>query len=170
MRLIILPGNSSHNKEWLEAASAAFYERFPRQHLQYYQHWQTEEQMTDMNKELDRLVKAGGSTEGDLILAKSVGTMLTLSGAYQGLLIPCSVVLLGLPIGFVKERGWDPTPWLQQFHQKATIIQKEYDPITSHQEVEEELEKLGRNNFELIKIPGNDHDYGEFSLISQYLY
>lgn len=60
MNLILLPGNSPENKGWIDELAKLFRPNFETVWVQYWQHWQEEKPVIDLEKELERLVKTNG--------------------------------------------------------------------------------------------------------------
>lgn len=55
MNLLLFPGNSESNKEWIKQVASELSELFEELHIQKYSHWKTEEELIDFSKELKKV-------------------------------------------------------------------------------------------------------------------
>lgn len=167
MKLIILPGNGQANKEWADDAGQAFLDIFKDQYKQYYSHWDTGEEIINLDVELKKLKDNIGNEKEYIVFAKSAGSLLSIYGVFMGEIKPKRCIFVGLPIGWAKDNNFSLEIWLEKFDIPTIIIQNSNDPYTSFMEVQEIILKLGKKNIEVIEISGNDHKYDDFKLIKK---
>lgn len=167
MDLILAPGNSSRNKEWIEEVSEGLKDLFGKRIVQYYKHWETGGKLLDFNLEYRRLVESASSLTEYCIFAKSAGVLNTLRGIYNADLKPKGCILVGSAIYMGKKLGFGVEKWLSSVEIPVLFIQKEQDPAYSFENLEKMVLKSGIKNFTLAKIPGDDHHYGDVSLLRE---
>ena len=166
MKLIILPGNSKSNKEWVEGAKEAFATNFEEIYRQNYSHWDTRQDTIDLNTELKRLVE-NIKNEDCVIFAKSAGAVLAVYGVYKNEIFPKKCVFIGFPVNWAKENNFPITKWLERCTIPTLIIQNSNDSVTSFNDLQNVFLKLKNNNVKLVQIPGDDHQYTDFDLIKK---
>ena len=98
MNLILLAGNSVSNKKWIEEVAEAMKPNFKKIIVHYYKHWETGDELIDMNGELSRLMNTVSGLDSWSIFAKSAGTLLTLKGVKEGKIQPVKCVFAGTAI------------------------------------------------------------------------
>ncbi|OGI66339.1 hypothetical protein A2647_01870 [Candidatus Nomurabacteria bacterium RIFCSPHIGHO2_01_FULL_40_24b] len=171
--LIILPGNGAINKEWAEKARDFFDTHFKSVTIQYYEHWSNDSELIDIDIELKRFANTVNTLNGDIaILAKSVGTILTMFAIYSKSVDPLRVtkcVFVGLPPEWARTKGFDIDSWSTAFTIPSTLIQNDNDPVTSALEIRREQANGRFNTIKLVEVKGDDHVYGDFDAIGRYL-
>lgn len=90
MHLILLPGNSSKNKTWIQEVESDLGELFNSTYIHYYMHWEIGDGNSLMNfdMELERLAGVVKENPDYVIFAKSAGVILALRGICEGILSP----------------------------------------------------------------------------------
>ncbi|HUW21443.1 MAG TPA: hypothetical protein VMW41_02120 [Candidatus Bathyarchaeia archaeon] len=161
MQLLLLPGNSFHNKEWIEAIKAVLEDNFDLVKIQYYHHWETGKGMIDFDFELEELVKTAEDLKDYLIFGKSAGVLLALRAIYEKKIVPRKCIFVGSAVWWGKGLGLPLDLWLKNLTVPALFIQKSYDPAIPFKELEKLLKVLKLKNFQLAEVPGNDHVYRE---------
>ncbi len=173
LNLIILPGNGDINKEWAEKARDFFATYFKSVAIQYYDHWSNKSELIDIDVELKKFTDTVNALSGDVvILAKSVGTILTMYAIYSkstdmSYITKC--VFVGLPTEWARTNSFDIDSWSSTFTIPTTLIQNDNDPVTSAVEIKKEQENGRFKNVTLIEVKGDDHMYGDFDEIKKYL-
>ncbi|MFZ2193521.1 MAG: hypothetical protein WAV31_04735 [Candidatus Moraniibacteriota bacterium] len=165
MKLIILPGNGQANKEWADDAGQAFLDIFEDQYEQYYSHWDTGEEIINLDIELKKLKENIGNEKEYIVFAKSAGSLLSIYGVFDGDVKPKRCIFVGLPISWAKENNFPLEIWLEKYDILTVIIQNSNDPYTPFEEVQEMIQRLDKKNIKVIEILGNNHKYDDFELI-----
>ena len=164
MDLIFLAGESSKNKEWVEKVEDVLKPFFGKTKIQYYKNWETDANV-DFEHEFDFLKNNIKSFSSYAVFAKSVGTVLALKGVYEKVLAPKKCIFLGTALNWAKRVGFDPDLWLRHYSVPTLFIQKEYDPAFNFNGLEKALREKKVKNYKTIKIPGDDHYYGDLEQI-----
>lgn len=161
MNLLILPGNSARHREWLQDARAALAPYFDEIRVLEYTHWGTGRDKTDVQHEIGA---AGHLTKGwveYIVLAKSIGTIVALLASQNQSMTAHSYIFLGLPLQLAIE-DTQITELLKTV-KPITIIQNSHDPFGSADDVRVYARSIKRDDIQVVKIPGDTHDYLDFS-------
>lgn len=163
MDLILLPGTSSKNKEWIEEVSKRLSDLFSSTHIQYYDHWakNSVKYSMDIKQELSKLKTLAKPLKDYMIFAKSAGTLLTLLGVEQGIISPVKCVFTGFPIHFARAIGLDLANYLRSYSVPTLFIQNTNDPAMSFKDLKNFLETNKPKSYLLKELPGNAHHYGD---------
>lgn len=171
--LIILPGNSYVNKEWAEKARDFFASNFKSVSIQYYDHWSNRSELIDIDIELKKFTDTMSILSGDVaILAKSVGTILTMYAIYSKSVDMSRItkcIFVGLPTEWARANSFDIDGWSTAFTVPTTLIQNDNDPVTTAEDIRKEQANGRFKNMTLIEVKGDDHVYGDFDEIKRYL-
>lgn len=164
--LLIFPGNSLRNREWLYAAGEYYVEKqwADEMYLHEYDHWQSEEPEIDMEAELEKLAAVVSLHEAGtqyLVFAKSIGSLLTLLAVQRGIIAPEKCVFFGMPLELASEAlfkdDWTP---LEMFQVPAIAFHNDEDPI-SYPFTKAALAEHAPE-IKLITRQGDNHNYTEF--------
>lgn len=186
MNLILLPGNSPENKDWIDELRKLFQPDFETVWVQYWQHWQTplesendnnlkqylslypehkrtfltgqtDEPVIDLEKELARLIKNIDLSKDYAIFAKSAGVALALKGVFENKIKPTACVFAGAPIFWARANDFAIDKWLKDFSLPTLFIQQTQGPAISSKELAEVLKNLNVKNYQLIEVEGDSH-------------
>lgn len=168
--LLLLPGNSILNKEWIYKMSSLFKSAYKDSDIivHEYEHWKDnsdgslniEHEVRILNQILDK-------NRSYFIFAKSAGTMLTmiLNQTHPELTIE-KAVFVGVPLRFIKNNGEDPKKLISSFRRPTLFLQNKNDPYTSYEELITLLKSAGkRDDFKMQMLDGNDHEYSDTELL-----
>lgn len=167
MDIILLPGNSIKNKEWIEEVEVAVSSDFSNTHIQYYDHWKDGKDWKDGGKtidfglELEKLTRMTGSSGKYAIFAKSAGVILALKGMAEKKINPARCIFAGTAVHFALRLNLDIKRWLMVCTVPVLFVQKELDPAISFKDLGEFLRTAGMKNYKMHEIPGHDHHYGD---------
>ena len=159
MILVLLSGNSVRTKEWIESVEEELKNLFESTHIQYYNHWETNEKIIDINCELNELSKYLKDKKDYVIFGKSAGIVLALKGISEGKIFPKKCMFVGTPVSWCKENNILIENWAKDYKTPTFFIQKTKDPAIYSEELKDFLNKNKVKNFKLIEIPGGDHHY-----------
>ena len=93
MNALLLPGNSSRHGEWIENLKLAIADRFERVETQHYQHWQSGGEKADIEYEISVAQSKAELLKPYIIIAKSIGTAISVKGVADGKLKPKKLIL-----------------------------------------------------------------------------
>lgn len=162
MDLILLPGSSVHNKEWIEKVEVALRPYFESTKMQSYRHW-AEGGDNDVDQEINALTNIAVSLKDYAIFAKSLGVVLAVKALKEGRIKPRKSVFLGTPISWAAEKQY--IELFRNYNVPTLFIQEESDPYASYKELAAFLEESHVQNYQTAQIPGNDHDYKDIGKI-----
>lgn len=141
--------------------------------VQCYDHWSNKSELIDVDIELKKFINTVNNLSGDVaILAKSVGTILTMYAVYSKSIDASRIakcVFVGLPPGWARTNGFDIDSWSTAFTIPTTLIQNDNDPVATAEDILKEQAGGKFNNMALIEVKGDDHVYGDFDAIGKYL-
>lgn len=165
MNVLILGGNSARHKEWVRQVADAVRPHVEKVVYLDYQNWD-QGGNADVERELERARQLAATLGAQyVIISKSVGTIITLVGINRGLLAPVRCVLLGVPMGIVKDypevgTGFSKLP-------PTALVQNDADPYGSYEDVHAYAANFVNQNLSFITGPGATHDYVDFNQIVQ---
>ncbi len=160
MDLILLPGNSRQNKEWIEIVSEYLRDDFHKCTILYYEHWNNPgQQLIDLNKETLRLIGVVKDRKDYVIFAKSAGIIVALRAISLGI-TPMKCVFAGTPLLWVRSIQIDINKLLSSSVKTPLIfIQNKNDPAAGSEELRNLLRTINFQPAKLIELLGNTHDY-----------
>jgi hypothetical protein len=160
MNALLLPGNSSRHGEWIENLKLAIADRFERVETQHYQHWQSGGDKADIEYEISVAQSKVELLKPYIIIAKSIGTAISVKGVADGKLKPKKLILLGMqPFDHFSE-------WLQKIDIEIVIIQNTNDPLGSFAEIKAAFTGKSKS-LKFVELPGETHDYLDFDAIAK---
>lgn len=168
MKVLILGGNSRRHYDWTRQLGAYFVTAGHEIVLHDYRHWATGDETTDVDYELAQLASLMNDEKDYAILAKSIGTVITVLGVKQGVLRTSRCVLLGIPYKVAVGQLADFDADLKLLP-STIVLQNEYDPYGSAEEVASHLAVVQNPAIKLIETPGDTHDYTDFAFIEAQL-
>lgn len=166
MHLIILPGNSKeYNEQWLYDSEKTYKDLFDSTTVHVYESWKTGGATADVQVEVEKLSEEAKKLAGDyVILAKSIGTIITMTAVGQGKISPKKCIFVGCPWG--GKQGEFET-LISKYKVPTLFIQQTDDMFFKHAQLEEVIKKYGIKNYDLIEIGGNNHAYDNYDGIKQ---
>lgn len=159
--VLILGGNSKKNIAWIKRITKTFNKDYIVSEL-YYDHWNNNIEI-DFDIELNKLKKLHNEVKDYYIIAKSIGSIISLMGIEQNIIKPKKTVILGFPIELIKKTNFNIKPLIESAIKETEIlvIQQKYDPIGRYEDVVKELPK----NIKVVEIPGHYHVYSNMKVI-----
>jgi hypothetical protein len=158
--LLLLPGNHISQREWIRAVEAALRDMFGAGQILEYTHWDDPDTSTiDLEQELGRLPAVVGARRDWILFAKSAGVMLGLMAVQRGLLSPEAAVLVGTPMTWARNYQVDLATWIASLPGYTLYIQQEADPTGSAAELDAALSDCQSCRYDLVVVPGDNHDY-----------
>lgn len=161
--ILILGGNTSNNLEWINKFTKEFKKDNKVKNIKY-SHWNTDKELDfelETNKVLTELKEFNNYT----IIAKSVGSIISLQAISNNLIKPDNLIILGLPLMYIRRKEIDINKLLNDSLTKTNIIiiQQKDDPIGKYEEVKSLISK----DIKTISIPGHYHIYGNVKSIKE---
>lgn len=164
MHILALPGISQKTEKWANNLLAELAAPESTMTVQRYLHWDCGdgEQCLKFADEVERL----RGLAVDLLVAKSLGTMIGLAACAKQIIAPQRAVLIGTPVSGFKENNMNlremadlgiPCVYIQQVHDivgPAAAMKKEID---------------GLPGVQLIEIPGDNHQYKDLKLLARHI-
>ncbi len=170
MKIIILPGFSSHNRQWAEEAKSKLSD-IGEIIVCDWRHWQTGNSADfDVELELKTILEAIGTDEV-YVVAKSVGcymAMLVLEKIYGQIL---KVVLCGITLssGDMSETERTEFQALNLIGASRVLcFQNTDDPYGNFQEAKKFMETVN-NEIQVVAKKRNDHEYPYFGEFKKFL-
>jgi predicted alpha/beta hydrolase family esterase len=164
MEIIILAGNSLHNKSWAEELARNL-EPIASCYVYQYKHWKTGEKTIDFEYEIKNLAKDLIEKEDYILVGKSAGSVAILEALTRKLVHPNKCVLMGLPFNFANQNGQDLMKSISASDVRREFIQNKNDPYGSAESVKKMLESLKIKNYSFTETEGNTHDYLDYEKI-----
>lgn len=169
MKLILLSGeNNKYNKIWSKRVKELLKDKVDDILIYKYEFWKKPyKESIDLEKEIKVLLKTLPKDDEYIILAKNVGTILTLKGIYDKKLKPKQCIFLGIPIIWARINNFLIDKWIANYNTIPTLIfQKEEDPAMYYNELKTYLKEQNKTNIRVIKIPGRDMYYEDINRIT----
>jgi hypothetical protein len=166
MHLVLLPGNSKYNKEWIDEVRDYLGDLFVSTHVLYYDHWFVEEDIEiDLEVEQKKLLAIVENLDEYVIFAKSAGSLVTIKSIHEKLIEPKFCIFTGHPVNWARYRNYPVEQWIKDYAIPTLFIQKTTDPVFSFKELGEYLQLHNVQNLKLVEQEGDDHHYSDLALL-----
>lgn len=165
MNLILIPGNSKRNKEWLIAVQEAFSPDFDQSYRHDYLHWDNNNDIINMDLEIDRLSQSVSSLSPYTIFAKSIGSIVTIKAIFEKRIDPHACLIAGLPLAMINDQKIPVNEWLQSISTPILIAQNAKDPLGSYIEVSRYIDTVKGSKIKTIELESDSHDYTNLDLL-----
>jgi hypothetical protein len=166
MNLLLLGGNSPHNKDWIEQVEKELKNLFDETKIQYYDHWIGKSISANPKKELEKAMQNVEGWSDYMIFAKSFGTSLSFHGINNGLLKPIKCIFVGVPLGRSPDKQRE---FFSGYSIPTLFIQQTKDRHMHFSELNEALKKNNAENYKLVEIEGSDHKYHDTKKLREYI-
>ena len=163
--LLVLAGNSVHNREWGESCAEFFRPQFTMVFFPHYTHWTTGDPEIDIEEELKKVREtvAGAEDEADwYIFAKSIGSVLALKAIEQGIIKPEKCVFFGMPLKIAATQVGGDWSYLSTFDLPALAFHNDADPTAEYAFTKAKLSEQAPSII-LKTLSGDTHDYLDFA-------
>lgn len=165
MNILILGGNSKHHYDWVRELAKALKSGKRKVVFLDYKHWQTDGSIL-IDDEINSAAELGDELGEYIVVAKSVGTIITALGVADGKLKPAGCLLLGMPLTIIKEYYPDFADKLTSLP-RTVYLQNAEDPYGSAEMLEEYLEDKSPADYHMVTVPGDTHDYVNYTSIGE---
>ena len=168
MNALLLPGMSPRHREWIRQLAEAIKPHFGEVRFLDYAHWDTPGAEMDLEREIHQAAELAKDLGEYVVIAKSIGTVLTTLGTARGMLAPQACVFLGFPLNVVHDllEAGELAEALKQLPPTA-FVHNQNDPLGTADEVRAYLAKNAPAKYEIIPTPGDTHDYVDFNQMIQ---
>jgi hypothetical protein len=166
MKYIFLPGNSFKNRKWINRLATEFN---PPKEVIHYNHWEREEKDINFEEELKKLKTLDiGECR---VIAKSIGSILSLKAIRKGILNPEKCYFIGFPLYYVDKNNVDLQKLLN-IEIPITFIQKPQDYQASFKQLKEVMSEIKDKNSNFIEYhqddePDDNHHYNNTAYLKQ---
>lgn len=165
MNVLILGGQSSRHQQWVRDLAASLADQFETVKFIDYRHWQTNGDL-DIDHELQEISKATQDLTNYVIIAKSIGSVLSILAISQGVCKPEKCVFLGFPLAEVTEHLPVLGSNLRDLPE-TIFVHNKHDPHGDASEIKAYLQANRVKNYQFFEQDGNTHDYVDFDLIAK---
>lgn len=163
MNLGLLPGNS--HLEWMREVEDKIKPLFDETKLLEYKHFETGEELIDLEHESDKLEELIYDLGEYLIVAKSAGSILAVKNIFENKINPIGCVFMGVPILWAREKGFEVDKWIKNYSMPTLFIQQTNDPYMPAEKLREWLLENNVSNYTLVEVPGDNHHYEDLELL-----
>ena len=169
MNALLLGGMSPRHKEWVRQVAEALRPHFEEVRFLDYDHWDVAGAEMDVERELARAAELAKDYGEYVVVAKSIGTVLTTLGIFRGQLKPARCVFLGFPYNTVLE-----LPQVTELAKAlprlpyTVFVHNEHDPLGEADVVKQFILAHRPETYEFkIVLDDATHDYVDFGLIAR---
>ena len=169
MDILLLGGANPRHHDWIREFAPVLEAHGHSTTLLDYRHWLDPHASLDVEHEVRRLSELADGHEHYAVVAKSIGTAITILANARRRIDPAAAVFLGVPLRSIEEqhRDGEVYPGIAKLPATA-VVQNEHDPFGDASEVSALVERVvpeatreGRVTVE--SVPGADtHDYLDF--------
>lgn len=163
--ILILGGNSTKNIEWIKKMELLYLKDYNVNIIKY-DNWYNENRI-NIENELEKIKNISLSKKIDIIIAKSIGMLLTVKAVNLNYINPKVIIFMGYPLKFFNEEKIDIINDILELRNKSKMffIQQNNDPQCSGSQID----KIINGKIPLIIIEGNDHQYNQLKIIKKYI-
>lgn len=165
MNALIFGGMSPRHYDWVRQVSEVLKPHFDEVRLLDYAHWDKTEVEMDLEHEISEAQKLAEGLGDYIVVAKSIGTVVTTLAVKRGLLSPEYCVFMGFPLKAIESDVPEVESALPQLP-PTHFLHNEQDPLGDADAVRGYLEAHAPEQYDLLVSPGNTHDYIDFKLIT----
>ena len=164
-KVILIGGNGLNNRKWALEIFDSFSGISSDLQILYYKHWenQDKEAVINLNVESERLYEILKQSQDFIIVAKSVGIVLTMKTILKYNLKPKFCLFLGFPKYWLDEKQIEYLDLIKNFTYKYVLVQNNNDPYCSIQDAKA-LFQNNSKHIEIIERDENSHNYDEKEL------
>ena len=165
--LVLLWGNSIHNKSWIQEVNKELLPFYDTTHIQYYRHWDQESWNMDIDYECEQLASYLKTLSGDIILfCKSLWCILGIKTITEKNIYIKQCIFVWFPLGWTQYHTFSIEKYLEKIICPVLWIQHTNDPAWWYKTIMEKLWTLSPI-FTGKEIPGDDHNYQEINILKQ---
>jgi alpha/beta superfamily hydrolase len=165
VNILLLPGNSKSNKDWIDKLAEDFGKHFEEIKVFHWDHWNKWERTGNWKQETENAIEAVKDWENYIVLSKSFGDLVALALAQKAENKPSKMYLLGFPVKFAENLSFPTKSMLADCPSELVFIQKDRDPACGYDDLVEYLKQFDVPKYETLKYhvdgePDDTHHYG----------
>lgn len=166
MKALVLGGNSPHHRQWIRRVKQALEPDFEEVRLHDYHHWTTGAPNTDLECEIRKITKTIVDFDDYIIVAKSIGTAITILGNARGVITPKAALLMGLPLRSYMSGRPEVAESLAKLP-KTIFLQNRDDPFGNSKDAASYIRSHPPTKWKIEVTDGDTHDYTDFDIIAK---
>jgi predicted alpha/beta-hydrolase family hydrolase len=166
MNAVIFGGMSPRHREWVRKLAEALRPEYDIVHFLMYRHWDRPGMEMDLEYEISQAARLAQQLDDYVVIAKSIGTVLTTFAYDRKLLVPKRCVFMGFPLTVVNAE-FPQVAGALPYLPSTVFVQNEYDPLGTVNAVKTYVRAHAPKTYDVQATPGTTHDYVDFSLIVQ---
>ncbi|HVX23998.1 MAG TPA: hypothetical protein VG992_01505 [Candidatus Saccharimonadales bacterium] len=167
MNMLILGGESQRHQVWVRELASALEPNADDLRILDYRHWQTNSPTIDVEYEIEQAAR-NAPDEPYVVVAKSMGSVVTTLAVSRGLLKPDRCIFMGFPLAVVMANLPEVAAALPKLP-PTDFLHNTADPLGSFQAVQAYITAHSPAHFTCCELPGDTHDYSDFNRIKQLL-
>ena len=166
MNAVVLGGMSPRHHEWVSQMTETLKPECEVVQSLNYRHWEQPGSEMDVAYEIARVAELVEGLGEYVVVAKSIGTIVTTLATTRGLLSPKRCLFMGFPLKLVVVEFPEMASALPLLP-PTTFLHNEHDPLGGAEVVGAYIEAHAPKIYSLQTLPGNTHDYVDFDLVKQ---
>ena len=159
MKIVGLPGSNRWTEQWLAEVIGSLELGQTASAVRSYRHWHTSEAELDLDYEIAQVA----AERPDLVVAKSLGTVVALTGQGAGAIGAARYVFIGVPVSGLREQELELLKGIGERREPCLFIQQRDDRAGSFGSLQEHVSQ--GPNVTLEVIPGDDHRYDDIPIL-----
>lgn len=164
MNIHFLPGLDPKTEAWAEKLMGELSVERDHLSIQRYDHWQ---EPGSRNIEIETEIEKLQRVTVDLLIAKSIGTVLALFAVKNKVVRPQKMVLIGVPVLSCARENIDLKRLAEELRIPALYIQQKDDVVGSSDALYTEVGKAPLA--QIVETPGNNHQYEDLTLLCRHM-
>lgn len=167
MNVLLLGGQSPRHYDWVREFQTALQAHGHTVFIHDYTHWLSGGNDINLEVEIAAVAELAKDLQDYVIVAKSIGTVITTLGVARGLLIPKACVFLGFPLQVVQATYDTQVAEALAALPPTTCVHNEHDPLGSAVAMQAYISAYKPSEVRYITTPGDTHDYTDFERINE---
>ncbi|HSX36687.1 MAG TPA: hypothetical protein VLG13_01000 [Patescibacteria group bacterium] len=164
MDALVLGGESQRHYDWVRQVADSLRPLMDKVVFLDYRHWKTGEGI-NIEHEIARAAKLTEELDEFIVVAKSIGTVVTTLANARGLIDPARCVFLGFPLKAVQQLFPEVARALPELP-PTSFVHNEHDPLGNATDVQAFVQANAPREFRFYPIEGNDsHTYIDFEFL-----
>ena len=172
MKILLLPGNSVENRDWIREITESLDDPFDEIITHEYDHWKKDRPAINFELELDHLQNKISQTDEYVIFAKSAGCILALLAIEKEIIQANSMIFVAIPFAWSRAKQYPLGEYLANLSIPKLFIAKAKDFLCEFEKLNAYLQKNDVKNFktELYDVkgePNDNHHYADTKVLKK---